>query len=88
MNIKSTSHVLQELVKTSETLKEQFASMVLLAPQVLEEDELKELREKADIIATNFDSCASWLANFGRQSPGSKFYSPNGRVNNNNQVEQ
>ena len=83
MNIKDAGLIFDEFVERSERMKEQCWSMVLLAPQIIPEDELVELRRKADIVATNFDSVAGAFYQFGKMSPQSKFYSPNGKHNKN-----
>ncbi len=76
MEIKSTKLAMREMLKKSEELKRGFASMVLLAPQILDEEDIRELREEADILAANFESIASFAYTFGRLTPNSQKWIP------------
>lgn len=74
---------MQDFRERSEVMKRQVWSMCLFAPQIIEEEDLKELRDLADEVASNFESVAGGFYQFGRLSPQSKFFSPNGRNNKN-----
>ncbi len=80
MEIQTTKQTLNEVIRRSETLKEQCSAMVLLAPQILDEEDVRELRSQFDTLATNFSTCASFLYNFGRMSPSSRKYAPMTRI--------
>lgn len=79
MNIQETKSALSDMKVTSERLKRGFKSMVSLAPQILEEEDIHELRGLADEVSSNFETCASLLYNFGRIGQTSKFV-PQGRI--------
>lgn len=83
MDIKNTKQALEELKVTSENLKCGFLGMVLLAPQIIEADDLHDMRDLADEVASNFETCASMLYNFGRIGRSQKF-APQGMIDKEN----
>ncbi len=76
MEIKSTKSALQEMLEHSEKLKRGFESMVRTAPQILNEDDLDELKKQTTTLAANFDTCASHLYSFSRMGLSSKKFAP------------
>lgn len=67
MNVRTTRESLEELLRRSEEMKRQFAQLVLLSKQMLDEKDLVGMRDIADATATNFDTIASFLYSFGRE---------------------
>lgn len=76
MEIRETKKLLREQIKISEDLKRGFASMVIMAPQILDEEDLMELREEVDTLASNFEVMASFLYTWGRISATSDKFIP------------
>jgi hypothetical protein len=80
MEIQKTKFQLAELVRQSETLKASFKAMVLIAPQVLDEEDVAELQSLTSELGSNFESCASWMRNFGRLTPSGNKYVPSNKI--------
>ena len=69
------------MVKQSETIKNDMLAMVTIAPQILNEDEVNELKKLTDELATNFETCASVIYKFGRMGSTSKKFAPTNKIN-------
>jgi hypothetical protein len=80
MEIQKTKFQLAELVRQSETLKASFKAMVLIAPQVLDEEDVHELRDLTNALAVNFESMASYMYQFGRLTPSGNKYVPSNKI--------
>jgi len=81
MIISQTKIELQGLLEHSENLKKGFSAMVLLAPQILDEEDLHELKEVTLKLATNFDTMSSHLHSFARIGTAGKKFCPSNKIN-------
>lgn len=67
---------LKASVEQSEKVKQAFQALVLVAPQILDEEDYHDLKLSLDTIATNFETAASFIYQFQRMGIASKKFTP------------
>ena len=76
MHIQSTKMELEALVKQSENVKRSFTALALISPQIIDEEDYRALKDTLDLVASNFETAASMIYEFGRLGITSKKFAP------------